>query len=67
MLDDSRLLHEKLLASGCSSTLEIAPELWHAYVLYCLKERHMDLDRIAAFCYASFHGENSFQISAKNP
>ena len=67
LLDDSRLLHEKLLASGCSSTLEIAPELWHAYVLYCLKERHMDLDRIAAFCYASFHGENSFQISAKNP
>ena len=38
MLDDTRLLHEKLLKSGCRSKLIIAPERWHAYVLYCLSE-----------------------------
>lgn len=67
MLDDSRRLHEKLLSCGCASTLEIAPELWHAYVLYCLKERRTDLDRIATFCHTCFCGENNFQISAKKP
>mgnify|MGYP004730972379 FL=1 len=38
MLDDTRLLHEKLLKSGCRSRLIVAPERWHAYVLYCLSE-----------------------------
>ena len=38
MLDDARLLHEKLLQCGCRSKLHIAPERWHAYVLYCLQE-----------------------------
>lgn len=38
MLDDARLLHEKLLQCGCRSRLHIAPERWHAYVLYCLEE-----------------------------
>ena len=38
MLDDARLLHEKLLQCGCRSKLHIAPERWHAYVLYCLEE-----------------------------
>ena len=38
MLDDTRALHEKLLAAGCRSRLHIAPERWHAYVLYCLSE-----------------------------
>ena len=38
MLDDTRLLHEKLVKSGCRSKLIVAPERWHAYVLYCLSE-----------------------------
>ena len=38
MLDDTRMLHEKLVKSGCRSTLIVAPERWHAYVLYCLSE-----------------------------
>ena len=38
MLDDTRMLHEKLLQSGCRSKMHIAPERWHAYVLYCLNE-----------------------------
>ena len=40
MLDDTRMLHEKLLKSGCRSKLHIAPERWHAYVLYCLQREH---------------------------
>ena len=38
MLDDTRMLHEKLVKSGCRSKLIVAPERWHAYVLYCLNE-----------------------------
>ena len=38
MLDDTRMLHEKLVKSGCRSKLIVAPERWHAYVLYCLSE-----------------------------
>ena len=38
MLDDTRMLHEKLMKSGCRSKLIVAPERWHAYVLYCLSE-----------------------------
>ena len=38
MLDDTRMLHEKLMKSGCRSKLIVAPERWHAYVLYCLNE-----------------------------
>lgn len=41
LLDDSKRLHEKLIESGSVSELRIADKLWHAYVLYCLKE-HMD-------------------------
>ena len=51
MLDDARLLHEKLLHSGCESRLTIAPGLWHAYVLYGLKERCCDIDAIARLCH----------------
>ena len=32
------MLHEKLMKSGCRSKLIVAPERWHAYVLYCLSE-----------------------------
>ena len=49
MLDDSRLLHEKLLASGCKSKLLIKPERWHAYVLYGLQEDLEDFDVINRF------------------
>ena len=46
LLDDARALHEKLAQSGCRSTLHIAPERWHAYVLYCLSE-NMEEDMAA--------------------
>ncbi|MBQ9147942.1 MAG: alpha/beta hydrolase [Oscillospiraceae bacterium] len=49
MLDDAQLLHEKLLSSGCKSQLVVAPERWHAYVLYNLVENASDWDVINRF------------------
>ena len=49
MRDDAVMLYEKLTAAGCKSRLTVAPEMWHAYPLYCRKERQEDLDEICAF------------------
>ena len=49
MLDDSLRLHEKLLLAGRKSELVIAPDLWHGYLLYDLKERECDFDAIRKF------------------
>ena len=49
MLDDARLLHLKLRKSNCQSELIVAPKLWHAYILYQLKERHGDFEKMGAF------------------
>ena len=49
MRDDAVTLHEKLTAAGCKSTLTIAPEMWHAYVLYGFKERRPDMVAICDF------------------
>lgn len=38
LLDDSTLMHEKLTAFGCDSTLIVREKLWHGYVLYALKD-----------------------------
>ena len=49
LLDDSRLMHERLLKAGFRSELIIRPNLWHAYVLYDLKECRGDYDRMERF------------------
>ena len=49
MLDDTVSLHKKLLASGCKSRMVVAPERWHGYVLYNLKENQQDLVTINDF------------------
>lgn len=49
MLNDATALHDKLIKANRSSELIIAPELWHAYVLYDLKERESDFDKIRKF------------------
>ena len=49
MLDDSVSLHEKLLASGCQSNIIVGEDLWHAYILYNLKERSDDYAAINRF------------------
>lgn len=49
LLDDARRLHDKLIESACTSRLIIAPERWHAYVLYMLSENMSDFDEINKF------------------
>lgn len=50
MMSDAALMHEKLLASGCRSRLTIKPEMWHAYILYNVKEAADDYRLIKSFC-----------------
>ncbi|MCD7822841.1 MAG: alpha/beta hydrolase fold domain-containing protein [Oscillospiraceae bacterium] len=49
LLDDSTRLHEKLLRSGNRSKLVVADRMWHAYILYDVKERKSDYDTIRDF------------------
>ena len=50
LLDDARTMHDRLKAAGCRSKLIIAPERWHAYVLYCLQENmEQDMEEINRF------------------
>ena len=49
MLSDAVQLHEKLLTAGCRSELHIAPEMWHIYLLYGVKEAKDDYQKITAF------------------
>ena len=49
MLDDARLLHEKLVSAGCESELIVAEGLWHAYILYQTKERQCDFEKMSRF------------------
>lgn len=49
MLDDSVLVAEKMKQAGVSCELVIRPDMWHGYVLYCLKENNSDFTKIARF------------------
>ena len=50
LLDDARRLHQRLRQCGCWSRLLIAPERWHAYVLYGLQENmEQDMAEINRF------------------
>lgn len=49
MRSDAQLMHQKLLDSGCKSTLVIKPERWHAYLLYGLAEDNRDFEAINRF------------------
>ena len=49
LLDDTRRLHEKLIAAGCDSKMITAPERWHAYVLYYLNENMSDFEEMGRF------------------
>lgn len=49
LLDDSKLMHRRLTESGFRSELIVRPNLWHAYVLYNLKEYRNDYERIGRF------------------
>ena len=49
LLDDAQNMHQKLLQAGAQSDLVLTPDMWHAYVLYCIKEFDRDYDRIRKF------------------
>ena len=49
MLDDARMLHNRLIECGSQSEIFVAPDMWHGYVLYCLKEHESDFDKISDF------------------
>jgi acetyl esterase/lipase/NRPS condensation-like uncharacterized protein len=49
MLDDAKMLHERLLELDCKSKLIVAPERWHAYLLYGLEEDKKDFAAINSF------------------
>lgn len=49
MLSDSERLHQKLCESGCESELIIAPEMWHIYLLYGVKDSKKDMEKITSF------------------
>ena len=49
MESDAQLMHQKLLDSGCKSTLVVRPERWHAYILYGLTEDSQDFEQINRF------------------
>ncbi len=49
MLDDSVRMFEKLIKRGSKCELIIEPKMWHAFLLYGLKEHKRHLAKIGAF------------------
>ncbi len=49
LLDDARKMHERLLAYGTDSRLQVSPGMWHAYQLYSLKESKADFQKMEQF------------------
>ena len=49
LLNDATSLHQKLIEAGAQSELVLTPDMWHGYVLYCLKEYDRDFARIRKF------------------
>lgn len=61
LLDDARMLHDKLVGSGCQSRLILHPERWHGYLLYCLKEDREDFAVLNQFLNDHFSPENKLR------
>ena len=58
---DAEALHEKLLAAGAKSELFVAPDRWHAYVVYNLKENRADFTAINRFLSRVMSPENKLR------
>ena len=56
MLSDSVCLHKKLCEYGCLSSLHIASDMWHVYLLYGIKEAKEDRKMISEFLKEVFNG-----------
>ena len=61
MLSDAADMHKNLLDAGCKSRLVVAPERWHAYVLYELAENEEDYDTINHFLSQHISEENKLR------
>ncbi|MDE7138115.1 MAG: alpha/beta hydrolase [Ruminococcus sp.] len=55
MLSDSVDLHKKICEYGCKSSLNVAPDMWHIYLLYGIKQAKNDLKKIPEFLREVFH------------
>ncbi|MDE7193350.1 MAG: alpha/beta hydrolase [Oscillospiraceae bacterium] len=55
MLSDSAELHKRLTACGCVSSLHIAPEMWHVYLMYNIKEAEDGYKKINEFMEGLSH------------
>ncbi len=49
MLDDARKMHDRLIKSGSKSKLIVAPNMWHVYLLYGMKEHKPHYGEIGRF------------------
>ncbi len=49
LLDDSVNMYNKLIEYGCSSSLTIREDMWHAYMLFGVKEAEADLKEAFGF------------------
>ncbi len=50
LLDDSLSMHKKLVNSGCRSDIVVAPNMWHVYPLYGVKEHDKEtFDKMKSF------------------
>lgn len=61
MLSDAADMHKNLLDAGCKSKLVVAPERWHAYVLYELTENEEDYTTINHFLSQHISEENKLR------
>ncbi len=61
MLDDAQRMHDRLTAVGNQSRLVVAPERWHAYLLYGLKEDEKDISILNRFLNHVMSEENKLR------
>lgn len=61
LLDDSKTIHQRLIDAGCKSELIVADGMWHAYVLYCIKERACDIERINTFLKTTMNAQRKLR------
>ncbi len=61
MLDDALSVAGRLKAAGVPCEVVAAPEMWHGYVLYCLKEHSSDFDKMAKFIKLRVSGQKKLR------
>ena len=61
LLSDSQRLRDKLLSQGCEVQLQVRPERWHGYLLYCLNEDREDFVTLNKFLDVQLSPENKLR------